>query len=74
MAEQHPEEPKIYPGNLDRYRTLRARREQVEAAAAEAGSTGGTSASSEIAALSIAEELAGLAYILDGIRYAARKN
>lgn len=62
------DEAKIYPGSIDRYRELRRLREQFE----EGGSEGGERHPLFAAAV-IAEELAGLAYILDGIRYSARK-
>jgi len=55
------EEAKVYPGNLERWKSLRA--------AAEAQPEN----SFEKHAANVAAELAGLAYILDGIRYAARK-
>jgi len=54
---------KVYPGSLSRYQTLRALREETEESLPM----------NERVALVIAEELAGLAYILDGIRYSARK-
>jgi len=60
------ETTKIYPGSVDRYRFLREKRQQAE--------TDPKGNDNLVAALSIAEELAGLAYILDGIRYAARKS
>ena len=63
-----PEAPveaeKQYPGSLTRYRHLRKTRENAEKTAM---------GPSELAALTIAEELAGLAYLLDGIRYSARQ-
>lgn len=55
---------KIYPGSLERYRAIRAMREESDA---QEGSSPNPS-------LMIAEELAGLAYILDGIRYSTRKS
>lgn len=63
------EEKKVYPGNLDRYNQLRELRLAAESSDTEDGPT----MTEQLVALSIAEELAGLAYILDGIRYAARK-
>lgn len=60
-------ETKIFPGHIDRYRDLRKLREEQEQ------KTSGTDDQSEYAALCIAEELAGLSYILDGIRYSTRK-
>lgn len=62
------EEKKVYPGSLDRYSELREKRIEAETSpdAQEIAST--------VAALSVAEELAGLAYILDGIRYTTRQN
>jgi len=61
---------KVYPGNLDRYTELREAREQLQS------STGPEDVANLnlLLAATIAEELAGLAYILDGIRYSARKN
>jgi hypothetical protein len=54
---------KIYPGNVDRYRELRAAREEAQAKGEQTDP-----------ALVLAEELAGIAYIADGIRYSLRKN
>jgi hypothetical protein len=71
MSEQHEEqaksEEKVYPGNLARYVELRNRRLVLEDTGLGAGSAEG------YAAACIAEELAGLSYILDGIRYSARQ-
>lgn len=74
MSEQN-NEPKIYPGSLDRYRDLRKLREEIESVP-DAGGRPGSRGENQQAYLlaSIAEEFAGLAYILDGIRYAARKS
>jgi hypothetical protein len=54
---------KIYPGSIDRYRELRAAREEAQASNQPVDP-----------AMVLAEELAGLAYIGDGIRYSLRKN
>ena len=62
-VEQDQKEQKVYPGNLSRYSELRKAREEAERQ--------GMSVAGEYV---LAEELAGLAYILDGIRYAARQN
>jgi hypothetical protein len=51
----------VYPGSLERYRTIRKAREILE----EEGTLDPLTL--------IAEELAGLAYLLDGIRYSTRK-
>jgi hypothetical protein len=59
-AEKKTEE-KVYPGSLERYRTLRAMREIQE----QQGEVDPS--------LMVCEELAGLAYLLDGIRYSVRK-
>jgi len=59
------EETKVYPGSIERYRFLREKRQ-----AAETDPKGNDTL---VAALSIAEEIAGLTYVLDGIRYAARQ-
>lgn len=59
------EEQKIYPGSVERYRALREARLEAETKDETPELT---------VARQIAEELAGLAYILDGIRYAARKS
>lgn len=64
------EQVKIYPGSLDRYRELRANREAFEASNLALDPEHAVIG----AGLNIAEQLAGLAYILDGIRYAARKS
>lgn len=53
---------KIYPGSVDRYRELRAQREEAQSQGQQVDP-----------ALIVAEELAGLAYIADGIRYSLRK-
>lgn len=67
------DDQKIYPGNLERYRDLRKLREEAEVGVS--GDEGiQPTPPQEYAALCIAEELAGLSYILDGIRYSARKN
>jgi hypothetical protein len=51
----------VYPGRLTRYHALMAQRKEAEAENAP-----------DLVGFVIAEEIAGLAYILDGIRYAAR--
>jgi hypothetical protein len=77
MSEQHAELPEalqtdpeptrkdenkpVYPGSLDRYRALRSEREASEAHG------------NYDPAMAICEALEGLAYLLDGIRYSARK-
>lgn len=61
MASQDTQNEKVYPGGLDRYVTLRQARELHEA-------NGGTPEPAWV----LAEEMAGLAYILDGIRYSLR--
>jgi hypothetical protein len=58
---------KIYPGNIDEYRRLRTKREEMESDAKGADQA-------LILAAVIAEQLAGLSYILDGIRYSARRS
>jgi len=66
MSQQEPEqqpEKKEYPGGIQRWEYLRT----LAAGAAESGAT-----TSERIALEVAVELAGLNYILDGIRYSAR--
>jgi hypothetical protein len=57
------DEKKEYPGGIERWKNLR------EAAAEAKNSNPDHSVVLEVAA-----ELAGLAYILDGIRYNARKS
>jgi len=66
MATQ--DDTKVYPGSIDRYRELRKMREFL---ANDEAREGGADPQAVLAA-TIAEELAGLAYILDGIRYSAR--
>jgi len=56
-----------YPGKLARYHDLKVQREKAETVADGAPTQ-------EVMFLSIAEELAGLAYILDGIRYSTRRS
>jgi len=60
------QEAKLYPGSIDRYRELRAQR---EAAQASTDVPDGTA----VLTLTLCEELAGLAYLLDGIRYSLRQ-
>src|SRR4051794_29822197 len=50
-------EEKVYPGSLERYRTLRSMREVQE----QQGEVDPS--------LMVCEELAGLAYLIDGIRF-----
>jgi hypothetical protein len=71
MSAQEDRKEKVYPGGLDRYVALRDAREAQE----EALSTLDTNpvSDSTFLALVVAEELAGLAYLLDGIRYSARQ-
>lgn len=52
---------KVYPGNIGRYLALREARESL------------MQGDPNFFAACIAEELAGLAYILDGVRYSARQ-
>lgn len=63
---------KTYPGQLSRYNELRVAREVFEQGTGE-GESHVPADPAVVASLSIAEELAGLAYILDGIRYSVRK-
>jgi len=55
---------KEYPGQLEDYSHLRELRQKAEKDGVDAATT---------AALHIAEQLAGLAYIADGIRYSTRR-
>jgi CRISPR/Cas system-associated protein endoribonuclease Cas2 len=61
---------KKYPGGISAYTRLREQREQMQDAhekgALDAPDLG------TVALLSVAEELAGLSYLLDGIRYQTR--
>jgi hypothetical protein len=66
-SEKEKSEDKIYPGSIEHYRMLREVRERTAPAA-----EGDTPTELFLAAV-IAENLAGLAYILDGIRYSARR-
>lgn len=68
MAENNE---KVYPGNLDRYTALRAQREALETAPEAVTSMPDYPV--RLALVTIAEELAGLSYISDGIRYQTRK-
>lgn len=61
--------PKIYPGNIDRYKTLRGQRETLGASL----DFDDPAQAQVFVGLVIAEELAGLSYILDGIRYNSRQ-
>ena len=69
MSEQPTEEPKVYPGSIERYRELRKQREFIAKNAESEDAPGDSQA---YFAAVLAEEIAGLAYILDGIRYSAR--
>lgn len=62
------QDDKIYPGSIDHYRMLREVRERLTPAA-----EGDVPTELFLAAV-IAENLAGLSYILDGIRYSARRS
>jgi len=66
------DETKIFPGNLERYKALRKFREELETDPGSEGHGAGGNTSNFLAA-AIAEELAGLSYILDGIRYQTRQ-
>jgi len=55
---------KEYPGQLEDYARIREAREKAEKDGVDPATA---------AALNIAEQLAGLAYIADGIRYSTRK-
>jgi hypothetical protein len=61
---------KKYPGGISAYTRLREQRENLT----EAHEKGALDAPdvATLAILSVAEELAGLSYILDGIRYQTR--
>lgn len=65
---------KIFPGGIEQYRDLRATREQFQARLNldESGNFHSTDLE-VLSKLVIAEQLAGLAYIADGIRYSLRK-
>jgi hypothetical protein len=56
-----PKTEKVYPGNLARYVELRETRNTLDPS------------DPNFFAACVAEELAGLSYILDGIRYSARQ-
>lgn len=59
------DEGKVYPGNLARYRELRAAREALEATESPDPAL--------VQGANLVEQLAGLAFILDGIRFSARQ-
>jgi hypothetical protein len=59
---EEPKEPKVYPGNIARYNELREMRTSLD-----------PSDPNYFAAV-LCEELSGLSYILDGIRYSARQS
>jgi hypothetical protein len=59
-------EEKVYPGSLSRYQELREARQAAEASEDQ-------TESERAVVLGVMEELAGLSYILDGIRYSARR-
>lgn len=76
MSESETQTPdtegtKIYPGNIDRYRGLRNLRAATPIYGSDKDKENGV-VNPQHVGLCIAEELAGLAYILDGIRYSAR--
>jgi hypothetical protein len=59
---QDEKREKVYPGGIDRYNEVRAKRLAIQ------------DQDSEFAVqVAILEELVGLNYILDGIRYSVRK-
>jgi hypothetical protein len=60
---------KEYPGDLDDFARLREMRESLEKQHAD----GSLLDVAPVLAANIAEQIAGLTYILDGIRYSARK-
>lgn len=68
---QNDEGQKLYPGSIDRYRALRTLRASTPVYESDEAKEQGETNSNYVL-LTIAEELAGLAYILDGIRYSAR--
>jgi len=63
-------EGKKYPGQLEEYHNLRALREQAQS---DAGDAPSIEQAQLIATLANAEQLAGLSYIADGIRYNTRR-
>lgn len=63
------DDTKNYPGGLSAYTRLREMREAAQGDYEKGTITGDLPT---VAALAIAEELAGLSYILDGIRYQTR--
>lgn len=66
------DETKIYPGSVERYRELRKLRESLGSHQdGESAELHSVDTPAYFAAV-VAEEMAGLAYILDGIRYSAR--
>lgn len=62
--EQEPEVKKVYPGQLEDFLALREARQQAQ--------QHDDVDTAHVIGLAIAEQLAGLNYILDGIRYSAR--
>lgn len=66
MSEHEQENKKVYPGGLDRYVELRTKRIEAEHAETQLDPN-------YLIALTVAEELAGLNYLIDGIRYSARR-
>ena len=58
-----PDDTKVYPGSIDRYRELRKLREHL---AAQSENPDNPTDSQAYLAATVAEEMAGLAYILDG--------
>jgi len=63
---------KVFPGNIDRYRSLRDARDKFAEQHQQDGAVDPNVFQAYVL-LNVAEELAGLAYILDGIRYSTRK-
>lgn len=67
------QEQRVYPGSLQRYRDLRFAREAFIAQNTHEELGMSPDALSTLVGLSVVEELAGLAYLLDSIRYSARQ-
>jgi hypothetical protein len=62
MPEQND---KIYPGSIEHYRSIRAQREALEASEDQ-------TERERAVFVGVLEEMAGLSYILDGIRFSLR--